>query len=157
VRLFLWTLLVGLASVHGLPAGARAPRCAGTAPTLTASANRLELVPPGATQVLLCRYHGLNPATTAHRLARGKLITNAAEVKRLTKEIDGLPKTRGRIACPMDDGSEFLARFQYPHSGPTTVSVGLTGCRTVTNGRLTRSAASTAGSRLVAQLTSLLR
>ena len=157
MRLFLSTLVIGLASVHGLAAGARTPRCAGTAPTLIASASTLELVPPGATEVLLCRYRGLNPAAAAHRLVRGKLIANAAEVTRLTKEMDGLPKTHGRIACPMDDGSEFVASFEYPHSGPATVSIGLTGCRTVTNGRLTRSAAGAAGSRLVAQLTSLLR
>ncbi len=100
---------------------------------------------------------GLHPAWPLRTGSRGEAIANAAEVTRLTKEIDGLPKAHGRIACPMDDGSELVASFEFPHSGPATVSIGLTGCRTVTNGRLTRSAAGAAGSRLVAQLTSLLR
>src|SRR5579862_4984692 len=148
MRLFLATLVVGLASVHGLAAGAATARCARSAPTLSASASQHELVPPGATAVLLCRYRGLNPPATAHRLVRGKVVTNTAEVKRLAAELNGLPKAHGRIACPMDDGSELVASFTYPDAAPATVSVGLTGCRMVTNGRITRSASTAAGSRL---------
>src|ERR1700722_1695203 len=134
MRLFLSTLVVALAATHGLAAEGGTARGARIAPTtLAASANTRELVPPGATQVLLCRYHGLNPASTAHRLVRGRLVTNRAEVQRLASELTALPKTRGRIACPMDDGSEIAVEFSYSHSASVTVTVGLTGCRTVSN------------------------
>jgi hypothetical protein len=85
------------------------------------------------------------------------LVTNSGGVKRLTAELDGLPKLQGRVPCPMDDGSEIAASFEYPHSAPVEISVALTGCRMVSNRRLTRTADSATGSRLVDQLISLLR
>jgi hypothetical protein len=157
MRLWLLITALALASAHGLAGGVTAAGCAKSAPpALTSASTRTELVPPGATAVLLCRYRGLNPAATAHRLVRGKLVTNAAEVKRFVSELDGLPKLQGRVPCPMDDGSEITANFRYAHSTPVAVTVGLTGCRNVSNGRLTRTADSTTGARLLAQLMRLL-
>ncbi len=87
---------------------------------------------------------------------RGKLVTDAAEVKRFVTELDGLPKLQGRVPCPMDDGSEITAGFRYARATPVAVTVGLTGCRNVSNGRLSRTAASTTGARLVDQLMRLV-
>jgi hypothetical protein len=158
MRLAFLTAAVALASAYG-PAGVtKPPSCAQSTPTLTASASasKHQLVPPGATSVLLCRYRGLNPAATAHRLARARLVANAVEVKRFITELDGLPELKGRVPCPMDDGSEITATFDYSHAATATVSVGLTGCRMVSNGRLTRTAESTTGARLLDQLMKLV-
>jgi hypothetical protein len=133
--------------------------CPRAASTLTASTNKLAqrmLVPPGATTVLLCRYRGLNPSATAHRLQHSRRVTSTAQVARFTTELDALPKLGRVIHCPMDDGSEITATFGYRSAASVYLDVGLTGCRTVSNGHLTRTASSPGGSRLIDQLTSLL-
>jgi hypothetical protein len=114
------------------------------------------LVPRGATSLLLCRYHGLNPTRTARRLARARLVTSGARIGSLTAEFDSLPKLGRGILCPLDDGSEIVATFRYPRARADVVDVGLTGCRVVSNGRLSRTATGPAGMRLLAQLTVLV-
>lgn len=42
---------------------------------------------------------------------------------------------RGIFACPADDGSMYLLRFEYPDGGRLSVIVHLSGCRFATNGR----------------------
>jgi hypothetical protein len=132
--------------------------CAATAPA-TASPTHPgtgTLVPHGANSLLLCRYRGLNPASTAHRLARARRVTATSELARLTGELDALPNAGNLVHCPMDDGSEITATFSYPRAASVVVTVDLTGCRTVGNGRVTRTAASAAGGRLIDQLTALV-
>ena len=133
--------------------------CPATAPastTATAEPAAGPLVPTGASALLLCRYRGLNPASTAHRLDGSRDVTGEAELKRLTGEFDALPKASLMFHCPMDDGSEITGRFTYPHGAAVLLTVGLTGCRTVTNGRIVRSAAGSGGSALIEQLTALV-
>jgi hypothetical protein len=60
---------------------------------------------------------------------------------------------RGMFACPLDDGSMFLLRFDYPDGGRLSVVVYLSGCRFATNGR--RNVSATAKVRTL--LASLIR
>src|SRR5580692_4698051 len=62
------------------------------------------LVPAGATSLLLCSYHGLNPLSQSGKLARARTITGASELRTLTHEFDTLPKASKLVFCPMDDG-----------------------------------------------------
>jgi hypothetical protein len=158
MRLGLVSIAV-LAALAATDASARAATtCPATAPTLTAPARPGSgaLAPTGATSVLLCRYHGLNPAATAHRLSGSRLVTAKAKVSRLLTELDALPPAPRGIHCPLDDGSELTARFAYVHAAAVLVTLNLTGCRTVTNGRVSRTASGSAGSRLIEQLSALV-
>ncbi|MGH2916126.1 MAG: hypothetical protein ACRDMX_14185 [Solirubrobacteraceae bacterium] len=56
-------------------------------------------------------------------------------------EFDRLPSLHGAVACPADDGSQILTRLVYPGDRDVLISVGLTGCETVTNGSVSRTAA----------------
>jgi hypothetical protein len=55
------------------------------------------------------------------------------------------------FSCPMDDGSEILALFEYGSGPADPVTVDLTGCSIATNGRVTRMA----GAAIVSQLEAL--
>jgi hypothetical protein len=150
-------LALAVLSLHG--AHPAVPGCPAIAPKLPSAtpSSRGELVPAGATSLLLCRYHGLNPAVTARRLEGMRLVTAAPRIAQLAVELDALPKLpRGIIACPFDDGSEIVATFRYPRARADVVDVGLAGCRVVANGRLSRTAIGAAGVRLLAQLTALV-
>jgi hypothetical protein len=143
-----------LASSASSAQGRAAVGCPATAPAASTVAVSGVLVPKGATTVLLCRYRGLNPAATARRLARSRLLSSG--LAQLIAEFDALPKASGVVHCPMDDGSEITATFRYP-AAAIRVDIALTGCRTVSRGRLVRSASGPAGTRLIDRLTSLLR
>jgi len=149
-------LALAVLALHG--AHAAVPGCPAVAPKplpSTAPAGGGELVPTGATSLLLCRYHGLNPAATARRLEGMRLVTSG--IAQIAAEFDSLPKLpRGIMACPFDDGSEIVATFRYPRARADVVDVGLAGCRVVTNGRLSRTAIGPAGARLLARLTALV-
>jgi hypothetical protein len=69
------------------------------------------------------------------------LLRRRIVVRRLVSELDRLPALTGSVACPFDDGSEIVALLVYPHGRHATISVGLTGCAVVTNGRVHRTAA----------------
>lgn len=134
--------------------------CPARAPAATSTASHAVsgvLVPKGATSLLLCRYQGLNPPATAHRLERGRLIRADNELAQLTADFDKLPQSAGVIHCPMDDGSEITARFKYPRQDDVLVIVGLTGCRTVSRDGLTRTASGPPGTRVINQLMALVR
>lgn len=135
--------------------------CPATQPPTTLSARAgaaRTLVPQGARSLLLCSYHGLNPASTARRLEQGRLVQAAAELTRLTGELDALRQQPGIVFhCPLDDGSEILAIFRYPSGAPNPVSVGLTGCQIVSNGHVNRTASLPPGPTLIGQLEALLR
>jgi hypothetical protein len=103
--------------------------------------------------VLLCRYHGLNSQTPRH-LERQRLVSSPAQITRLTAEVNALPPLAQGIHCPFDDGREIVMTFGYPNRSEAVVSVGLAGCRVVSNGSLpARTATGQAGSCLLAQLT----
>jgi hypothetical protein len=152
-------LAFAVLSLHG--AHAAVPGCPAVAPkplSSTAPGSGGELVPTGATTLLLCRYHGLNPAATARRLEGMRLVTSGTRIAQIAVEFDSLPRLpRGIIACPFDDGSEIVATFRYPRARADVVDVGLAGCRVVGNGRLSRTAVGSAGARLLARLTALVR
>jgi len=115
-----------------------------------------ELVPAGPRSLLLCSYHGLNPASTAGRLAQTRTVGGADALGWLVGAFNRLRARSGLSGCPMDDGSAIVARFIYT-TGPTDpVSVGLTGCRIVQNGHLTRTASLEPGPALIDRLESLL-
>lgn len=137
---------------------ARTAACPDTAPAQfpanSWSSARAELAPAGPTEIRLCRYAGLN-ARPSRALTRTALITNSATVTGLVRGFDRLPSASGTFHCPLDDGSEIVALLTYPHERTVTISVGLRGCQTVTNGDLRRTAAGTSGQpgpTLVAQL-----
>jgi hypothetical protein len=115
------------------------------------------MVAPGAVSVDLCRYHGLNPPALAGRLELGRTFNSVATVARLRRELDALPAQGNAVFhCPMDDGSEILAIFAYAHAQYDPVTIGLSGCRLVSNGHLTRSARLPPGPALLAELARLL-
>jgi hypothetical protein len=136
-------------------AGAAAPPgCAPHEPRLVAPVGVPgPLVRPGAARLLLCRYRGLNPASTALQLRSSRVISDRAEIGSIVAALNALPKARARVSCPMDDGSAILATFVYPAGPVATVRVGLRGCRTVTGLHPpVRTAASPGGARLIANL-----
>jgi hypothetical protein len=148
-------LAIAAGAVETGPTGSDCPTTAPMPATGSTGSARGVLVPTGASSLLLCRYHGLNPPATAHRLERARLLTAAKQIAELTTELDALPQPSGVVHCPMDDGSEITATFDYPHTRSATVDVGLTGCRTVSRGKLIRTAGAAAGSRLIDQLAAL--
>jgi hypothetical protein len=136
-----------------------ASSCPARLPATVASARTgagMELVPAGVRSLLLCSYRGLNPAGTAHELDQTRRVRSAAELDWLVRTFNALPARSGLTGCPMDDGSAVLAIFGYRTAPPVEVSVGLTGCRVVQNGAITRTASLTPGPALLARLASLL-
>jgi hypothetical protein len=135
------------------------PGCSKLAPaplTSTKPYGRGLFVPQGASSLLLCRYYGLNAQLPRH-LQRERLVTSAAPIAQLTAEVNALPPLPQGIHCPFDDGREIVTTFRYPRRGEAVVSVGLTGCRVVSNASFAaRTATGQAGSRLLAQLTVLV-
>jgi hypothetical protein len=140
-------------------AGRAAPTlCASVAPRLAAPAGGPSggLVRAGARSLLLCRYNGLNPAATAHRLRSSRQVTGRRELAALAAELNALPPLPKLISCPLDDGSEIVATFAYKN-GDVVVQIGLTGCRVVRGSRPpVRTASSPDGGRLLAHLAVLV-
>ncbi len=119
-----------------------------------------QLAPSGLSTIRLCRYSGSN-AHPRLTLASSRLLKRPALVRQLVSEFDRLPSLRGVVACPDDDLSQILALLVYPGGRELTISVGLTGCETVTNGGLRRTAAGMGsppafGPQLVARLERLI-
>lgn len=135
------------------------PSCPGRLPTSEPSArpgSSQKLVPPGASSLLLCSYHGLNPAALARTLERSGHLDRGSLLTAIVAEFDALPASLGMTGCPMDDGSAILAVFSYAGPPTSPVTVGLTGCRIVGNGHITRTASLPPGPMLIAQLTAIL-
>ncbi len=151
-------LAIGLAAcgaASAAPAGfsrseatVRPPSCAATAPARIAAnpwaPARARLAPAGARAIRLCRYDGLN-APRPRRLTHSTLIAGGATVAGLVRQFDRLPSGAGTYACPVDDGSEIIALLAYPRGRGVTISVGLRGCQTVSNGDVRRTAAGESG------------
>lgn len=125
----------------------------------TATGSDGALVPPGARQVLLCRYSGLNPTPAdAGRLVAHRLIGYRQAIARLSGEFDALkPFQPGSYACPADFGVKIIAIFRYLAASRSVDPVTLdpNGCAGVTNGRLVRTAILAPGPSLIGQLEAL--
>jgi hypothetical protein len=143
-------------AVTGRAAAAPCPAVAAAQPPVAAAAAAV-LVPPGATSLLLCRYRGLSPLRTARHLERWTLVAGGSGLAALTAAFDALPELPKATACPMDAGGEILAIFRYANEPADPVTVGLGGCRIVSNGHVTRTAGGSAGMRLLARLSALVR
>jgi hypothetical protein len=101
------------------------------------------MVPRGARQVLLCRYSGVGPRrSNPLHLVSKRLVRRIRTVDRLTAELNGLRKLTGPVSCAADSGAAIIAFFRYAQAAKADdpVTVGLSGCVIVTNGRLTRTA-----------------
>ena len=115
------------------------------------------LVPAGAVALLLCSYRGLNPSGPSRHLLARHTLADPAEVAALSRQFDALRPPPPLVACPMDDGSEIVASFLYREAPPDPVTVGLSGCEIVSNGRLTRTASLPPGPALLERLAALVR
>jgi hypothetical protein len=139
------------------PSLAAAPPCPPSLPTLGARGPaQTVLVPTGARSLLLCSYRGLDPPGQAHQLERQRAVGAGPALNGLVREFDNLPARSGLTSCPMDNGSAILALFGYAVLPTDEVSVGLSGCQVVTNGRVTRTASLGPGPALVAELSRLV-
>ncbi|HEX2702730.1 MAG TPA: hypothetical protein VHM72_04785 [Solirubrobacteraceae bacterium] len=119
---------------------------------------RRQLAPAGASAIRLCRYNAF--ATHPLRsLARSALVTSAGSVTAIVAELDELPALpRGAFSCPLDDGAEIDALLAYPGGNGVVVQIDLTGCATVSNGSVMRTAGSSkAGRELLAETERLTR
>jgi hypothetical protein len=96
------------------------------------------LVPDGAVNIVLCRYDGLNDRPR-RGLVGHQEIADQRTVTSLASAMNALPEL-GNIDCPADFGDAIVAYFTYASGPAASVSVGLSGCETVTNGQLTRTA-----------------
>jgi hypothetical protein len=114
-----------------------------------------ELAPPGASAIRLCRYNGFN-GPHARALASSALVGSSRAVAALVSELDALKPQSSRVFCPMDDGVEIDLLLGYRSGQAVHIRVEPTGCETVTNGRVTRTAATTAaGTKLLATIEQL--
>jgi hypothetical protein len=120
------------------------PACLHRAPSRLAAElwrpARRTLAPAGASSILLCRYGGLN-ARPPLTLDRMRLLRAPGLIKELIRQLDRLPAPpKGPTACPADDGSQIVALLGYSGGRTVPVSIGLSGCETVTNGTVARTA-----------------
>ena len=116
---------------------------------------RAELAPPGASEIKLCRYGPFGNRRLSDLTATA-YVRSANTIETLTRGLDGLPPVQRLAFCPMDDGAQIDMTLTYPAGHGVFIRVELTGCETVSNGSITRSAATTAaGGKLIATLESL--
>ncbi len=127
-------------------------------PSSTTTGATATLVPAGARQVLLCRYSGLagfpTPvASASFRLIARHLVITRTTVGSLASELNALKPATGARACASDNGTAIIAFFRYG-SAPRAddpVTIELSGCSSVTNGHLQRTAGTVSGLKLVRQ------
>lgn len=101
---------------------------------------RESLAPAGASTLRLCRYAGLN-ARPRFALTWSRLLRSRRLVSALVRDLDRLQRfPPGLVNCPEDDLSQIEVLLAYPGGRVLTISVGLTGCRAVTNGSVARTA-----------------
>lgn len=137
-------------------AGGGAPGCAAADRHMLVSARPgagRELVPPGATGLLLCRYSGLwdgtGPRRPAFRLLVHVLVNDRRTVAQFERGLDSLPHVALPIACPASFAAELIARFRYASGPENPVTIALDGCIGASNGHRARDAESVRGLRIV--------
>lgn len=119
------------------------------------AAARAELAPPGASEIKLCRYSPFGNRRVSD-LTATTYVRSVNVIKGLTQALDGLPHVQRLAFCPMDDGAVIDMTLSYPSGHGVFIGVELTGCETVSNGSIMRTAATTpAGRRLIETLESL--
>lgn len=111
--------------------------------TVTSDGPKLrdDMLPLVPYQMVLCRYAGRNhiPAGSLVGQVTVKGVDTLAPWR---KRIEALPEPQAHpISCPMDDGSTMLAVFSDP-ADHVAVTIGTSGCATVTNGVRTATATS---------------
>jgi hypothetical protein len=149
------------ASHHAPPVKRAARReCAHVSPAVRLGRVRAtahgELAPSGALAIRLCRYSGLN-AHPPQALVRVADVRSPARVAGLVRRLNRLPAMPSPVVCPNDDASQIVLLLSYPRSRTLTISAGLSGCTTVTNGGEHRTAARGDGPRLVRAMKRILR
>jgi hypothetical protein len=116
---------------------------------------RVQLAPAGVQAIRLCRYSGLN-ARPRLNLIGARLVQSPSVIGGLVRDLDRLPPFSGPIACPADDGSQIVLWLTYPSGHRVAVSVGLTGCDSVTNGSVVRMGLGSVGAGLIDRLKRLV-
>jgi hypothetical protein len=119
-----------------------------------------DLVPAGASRVLVCRYGGLNAGRANARLVGMNTVSARAEVDQVANQLDALQSFRsGGYACPADFGVKIIAIFRYPVASKSDdpVTVDPNGCSPVSNGHLVRTAMFAPGPSLINRLEALTR
>jgi hypothetical protein len=104
------------------------------------------LVPRGAVSLTVCRYNGLKGDPQSVRgFKPDKLVAvgttgDQGKIAKITGELDRIRPTRpgARFGCPADFETKLLAFFAYPSQRGDVVTIGLSGCNTITNGRVRR-------------------
>jgi hypothetical protein len=109
------------------------------------------VAPPGAVALRLCRYSGVN-AHPRRQLVRTADVRRRARVARLVGLLDRLPDMPSPVSCPNDDASRIVALVTYPRRRVLTLDIELSGCQTVSNGRVHKTAARPPGPALLATL-----
>lgn len=89
-----------------------------------------ELVPPGATSVMLCYYQEYQQP----HLAGHDHVTDPATVRSLSSAADSAMPAGEVQNCPLDRGDFFRATFTFADAQPVRLFVDRTGCRQFTNG-----------------------
>jgi hypothetical protein len=151
-----FALLVVLGASAGASPVTSCPGSDRTVPRTTVAGATRELVPAGATSLLLCRYRGLNPYRKRFRLLGSGTVRAASKVAHLGAQLNALKVGgSGPIACPADDGSLIVAYFRYRDGSRDVVRIGTTGCEVVSNGPVNRWAAVAPGPQLLTELDAL--
>jgi hypothetical protein len=154
------TVALAALSLSGSAAAApQTPACSAhplvELPVNSWAAARAMLAPTGASEIKLCRYGPFGnqrPSSLTHTA----YVRDASTIKTLAHALDGLPPVQRLAFCPMDDGAVIDMTLTYPSGHGVFIRVELTGCETVSNGSVTRTAAtSSAGSKLITTLESL--
>ncbi len=163
VLLLIVEVVAGFVAAPAMTVGVKSPSvrpsCPAALPATSARAPRTRaggLVVPGPTSLLLCSYYG----GASGELERSRLLHAEPTLTWLVHAFDALRSypagTTRTIACGADDGSADLAVFAYAGSPDDIVTVGLSGCATVTNGHISRTAALTPGPALLDRLANLV-
>ncbi len=155
-------LVVGLAITDlmsgAAPAQQACPQSAPGAPSSGTPGAQQQLVPSGPVSLTLCRYRGLNDPTPTYvnQIAGSATVTDPMQLQSLEDQFNALPPPQsGTFACPADDGSSLLARFDHPNSPSDEVLIRTTGCSDATNGYVTASMAFNGGQQLRTELQNL--
>ncbi len=139
--LIAFTALVALVAVAlAAPAGAAAgtTTCPSSDRTQAISSRpgaRSSLVPPGARQLLICRYSGLeSQLPRPFTLLASALVKSPSEAQRVGRELNALPPPPPYAFCPADFGDALVVHVLYASGAGDPVTIELSGCRTVSNG-----------------------
>ena len=158
----LTAVISGLASTaFASRASAAAQGCPETAPGAVSSGSpgaQQQLVPAGAVSLTLCRYRGLSDPNPSYvnQLVGSATLTDPQQLQLSADQFNALPPfPNGVFACPLDDGSSLLARFEYANSPPDEVLIRSTGCSSATNGYVTSSMMFSGGQELRTELQNL--